>query len=138
MWSLSLFASLFAENRDDPLTRPEILWGTIGLTAALLVGAAVIYAVDKWRKRAAAGNTDETGSLTSFREMYEAGEITEAEYAELKRRLAEKVKKQPLPSASAANAAPAAPVVQPGERATTNPSAPSPKPTESPPPPSTA
>lgn len=137
MWSLSLFASLFAD-RDDPLTRPEIVWGTVGLTVALLVGAAVIYAVDKWRKRTAAGSADETGSLTSFREMYEAGEITEAEYAELKRRLAEKVKKQPLPSVPAANAAPAAPVLQPGERATTNPPAPSPKPTESPPPPSTA
>jgi hypothetical protein len=97
MLSLSLLASLFAETRDDPLTRPEILWGTLGLTLSLLVGAGVIYAVDKWRKRAAEGTRDDTESLTSFRAMYEAGEITEAEYAELKRKLAERVKKGGVP-----------------------------------------
>ena len=58
MWSLSLFAQLFASasERDDPMSRSEIVWGILGLTGALLVGAVVIYAVDKWRKRAAAGS----------------------------------------------------------------------------------
>src|SRR6266545_3636290 len=116
MWSVLLFA----DNRDDPLARPEVIWGMVGITAALLLGAAVIYAVDKWRKRAAAPDADETVSLTSFRAMYENGEITEAEYAELRRRVAEKVKK-PAPANPPAAPAPAA---QPGERATVNPPAP--------------
>src|SRR5690242_13900525 len=131
MSSLSLFASLFAQTRDDPMSRPEILWGTVGLTASLLVGAMVIYAVDKWRKR------DDAEALTSFRAMYEAGEITEAEYAELKRRLADKVKKTPAtpapagapewkpspnPNAGPSQTAPTLfPPTQAGERATVNP-----------------
>jgi len=131
MWSVLLFA----DNRDDPLSRPEIIWGMVGLTAALLVGAAVIYAVDKWRKRAASSEADETGSLTSFRAMYESGEITEAEYAELRRRVAERVKKPAAPSPTATTGAAIAP---PDERAPANPPASPNKAPESPPPPSTA
>jgi hypothetical protein len=135
MSSLSLLASLLADTtRDDPFSRPEIIWGTLGLTAALLVGAAVIYSVDKWRKKAAEGSRDDTESLTSFRAMYEAGEITEAEYAELKRKLAEKVKKAPGGSAGG-------PQPPPGERPPPRPPeppAPPAGPTEPPPSPSTA
>src|SRR5438067_365142 len=110
MWSLSLFAQLFAADRDDPLTRPEMIWALAGLTGALFVGAIVIYAVDKWRKRAESGADDGTASLTSFRAMFENGEITEAEYAELRRRVAEKVKKGPVPKPDA----PAAPLPRAG------------------------
>jgi len=101
---------LFAQTRQDPLQRPEVIWGVIGLTVALLAGAAVIYAVDRWRKRAMATVTeaDEAGSLTSFRDMFENGEITETEYAELRRRVAEKVKKKP--AAAVGEADPALPV----------------------------
>jgi hypothetical protein len=110
MWSQSLLAALFADTRTDPLQSPEVIWAVAGLTVALLAGAGVIYAVDKWRKRtAAAPATDDTGMLTSFRAMYEAGELTEAEYKELRRRQAEKVKKPPAPKpdATAAGGAPA-------------------------------
>jgi Mg-chelatase subunit ChlI len=94
---------LFADNRGDPLMRPEVVWGVLALTGSLLAGAAVIYAVDRWRKRAAAGTTDAdtAAELTSFRDMFESGEITEAEYAELRRRVATKMKKPPpVPSTS--------------------------------------
>jgi hypothetical protein len=145
MWSVSLFANLFASSKDDPMSRPEIIWGMMGLTAALLAGAAVIYVVDKWRKRTAEGTQDDgTASLTSFRAMYEAGEITEAEYTELRRRMAEKVKKGPgtKPPEDGAGGAPLptnpppAPPAQPGERATVNPPAPPSAPAPPPPPPS--
>ncbi len=125
---------LAAGTRDDPLSRPEILWGTLGLTAALLVGAAVIYAVDRWRKKTAEGTHDDTESLTSFRAMYEAGEITDVEYAELKRKLAEKVKR----GAAAPSVNGAAPLTPPGESAPSNALAPPTAPTEPPQPPSTA
>ncbi|QJW94447.1 hypothetical protein [Frigoriglobus tundricola] len=107
MWSLFLFA----QTREDPLRRPEVVWGVIGLTVALLAGAAVIYAVDRWRKRAMAAvtDTDEAGSLTSFRDMFESGEITEAEYAELRRRVAEKVKKKPAAAVAETKLLPPAP-----------------------------
>jgi hypothetical protein len=107
MSSLPLLAILFADTPDDPLSRPEILWGTIGITVALLIGAAVIYVTDKWRKRAAEGARVDAEALTSYRAMYEAGEITEAEYAELKRRMAEKVKKSTMPPAPGGPTTPA-------------------------------
>jgi hypothetical protein len=147
MWSLSLFAPLFADSRD-PLQSPEVIWGVVGLAAALFVGAGVIYAVDKWRKRAAtvATEADEVGTLTSYRDMYENGEITEAEYAELRRRVADKVKKPgappppPAPGPDGRPAVPPAPVAKnpPDTPVTKDPPAPPPGPTESPPPPSTA
>lgn len=139
MWSLPLFAQLLlAEDRNDPLMRSDVIYGILGLTAALLVGAIVIYAVDKWRKQAAAGTTDadEAGSLSSYRDMYENGEITEEEYAELRRRVAEKMKKAPAAPAGA-NPAPA----MPGGPAPPSPPPPSPppnEPMEPPRPPSTA
>src|SRR5262245_58979696 len=104
MWALVIFAD---SQQGNPLHRPEILWGTLGLAAALLAGEAVIYIVDKWRKRAAQTGEDELGSLTSFRAMYENGEITEAEYIELRRKLAERAKKPvPAPAGAMAGAAP--------------------------------
>jgi hypothetical protein len=153
MLALSLFAHLLADDRDDPLMRSEVVWGVLAMTAAFLVGAGVIYAADKWRKRAAAGPTDADTAkeLTSFREMYESGEITEAEYAELRRRVAGRVKKPPpaptpppvapldlaqldlaQTEGPAAPTAPANPVPPPP------PTSPPAGPPESPPPPSTA
>jgi hypothetical protein len=130
---------LFADIREDPLRSPEVMWGMGMLIAAMLVGAAVIYAVDKWRQRAVAGPTDAdvTGALTEYRQMYESGEITEAEYAELRRRVAEKVKAAPKPAAPAGTMPPLPPI-QPGERQTVNPPAPPPPAPEPPKPPDSA
>lgn len=91
MWALSLLAA------DDPLSRPELIYGTAGLVLALLAGAVAISLTDRWRKRAAAPVHDSTDILTTYRDMYEHGEITEAEYAELRRKVAEKVKSAPAP-----------------------------------------
>lgn len=142
MWSQLLFADI----RDDPLRSPEVMWGMGLLIAALLAGAAVIYAVDQWRKRAVAGPTsaDASDALTEYREMYESGEITDEEYAELRRRVAEKVKQAPAPKPAPAAPAgtmpplPSLPPLQPGERKTSNPPAPPSPAPEPPAPPGTA
>jgi hypothetical protein len=130
MWSLVLFAQNTAD-KGDPLRRPEVIFGILALSGALLVGAGVIYWVDRWRKRAVVvSEQDAVGSLTSYREMYEQGEITEAEYAELRRRVAEKVKQAPVAPAAETSAGPA-----PGERTTLNPPMPpTPRPAVEPPP----
>jgi hypothetical protein len=126
---------LLAKPADDPLMRPEIAWGTIALVAALLLGAAVIYAADRWRRRISTGSSDPYHELTSFRAMFEAGEITEAEYTELKRKLTEKAK----PPAPAAVASPT--MAETAQPPATPPETPTPPPrhsSELPPPPSTA
>ncbi|MCS6864908.1 MAG: SHOCT domain-containing protein [Gemmataceae bacterium] len=125
---------LLAKAGDDPLMRPEIAWGTVALVAAMLAGAAVIYAADRWRRRISAGPSDRLHELTSFRAMFEAGEITEAEYNELKRKLTEKAKK----ATAAATTAPTAETPRPTGTA---PEAPAPSAGQSPelpPPPATA
>lgn len=91
MWGFALFAQA-GGGGDNPMRRPEVIWGTIGLAVALLVGAAVIWLVDKWRKRHATGTIDPHRELTDFRTLYEQGEITEEEYNRLRNRVAERVK----------------------------------------------
>lgn len=101
MWAHILFAA------DNPLDRPEIIYGFAGLVVALLAGAFAISLADKWRKRTAAPVRGDEDLLTTYRDMYEHGEITEAEYAELRRKAADKVKNAPAPAPAAAAAAPA-------------------------------
>lgn len=79
--------------RGNPFENPELIWGMVGLMAALLVGAAAVYFADKWRKNALKQD-DGTGALGSYRDMYNAGEISAEEYAELKKRAGAQIKAQ--------------------------------------------
>lgn len=109
MWALALLAQ--AERDKDPFRQPEIIWGTIGLAIALFAGAFLVWMVDRWRKRAVARTTDSTSELTRYREMYEQGEITEAEYVKLRNKVADRVKPAaPLPPDPGAPPNPVPPV----------------------------
>ena len=105
MFSLVLFAQ--TKPSGSPFERPEIIWGSVGLAGALLVGAVVIYLVDKWRKRSALAEREAGLELTDFRAMFESGEITEAEYNRLRQKVADRVKKPATLPATAPVAAPA-------------------------------
>ena len=100
MWILTLLAQAGRADKD-PFRQPEVIWGTAGLAVALLVGAIVIWLVDRWRKKAAQiRNSAE--ELTDYRGMYERGEITEEEYAKLRTRVSGRVKQPPAaPSTTA-------------------------------------
>jgi hypothetical protein len=87
MGAFTLLAQLPRADRD-PWRQPEVIWGTVGLIVALLAGAAVVYFVDRWRKRNEAMKRDTTSELTGFRGMYERGEITAEEYARLREQVA--------------------------------------------------
>jgi hypothetical protein len=93
MWAWTLLAQAAPRNRD-PFREPEVIWGTIGLMVALLVGAFFVWLVDRWRKKSAVGS-DAKEELTDFRAMYESGEITEDEYVRLRDRVSERVKETP-------------------------------------------
>ena len=94
MFPLGLFAQ---GGRPSPFERPEIIWGMLGIAAALLAGALVVYLVDRWRKRDAMRDRESATELSDFRQMYERGEITEEEYTRLRQKVAERVKK-PAPA----------------------------------------
>ena len=61
------------------------------LAFGLLVTALVLVVVDRWRKRQSRGGSS-FGSLSEYRQMYEDGELTEAEYNKLRAKLAPKIK----------------------------------------------
>ncbi|MBY0459749.1 MAG: hypothetical protein K2V38_20715 [Gemmataceae bacterium] len=102
MWAAPLFAA------EDPLNRPELIYGIAGLCAALLAGAVAIAVVDRWRKKAnAPAQAEQTDMLNVYRDAFEQGDLTAAEYAELRQKVADKVKTAPAPPAPAANQGPA-------------------------------
>jgi hypothetical protein len=109
------FTALLAEQpqppaKGSPLDRPEILWGSAGLVAALLVGAVVIYVVDKWRRRTAMNDPDGGAELSDYRAMLESGEISRAEYEKLRQKVAGRVKgAEAAPAVANTEEKPAAP-----------------------------
>jgi hypothetical protein len=88
---------------------------TVGLLVLVLLGGAVVlYFTDVWRKRQLAPDRESAESLTSYRAMYERGEITEAEYELVRTRLAAQLRQEaravrPAHSAGPQSGAEAAP-----------------------------
>ena len=79
---------------------------TVGvLSVVLLGGAVVLYFTDIWRKRQFEAGRDSTESLTSFRALYERGELTESEYQKIRDKMAAQMKREvgltPLPPPAA-------------------------------------
>ena len=68
------------------LTPGELLWTALPLIGALLVGAFVIYLIDRWRKRRAARNDlcDPNDQLSHFRSLYERGAMSAEEFQRLR------------------------------------------------------
>jgi hypothetical protein len=77
-----------------PWDDPQLLWAALPLAAALLIGAGIIYYVDRWRKQAeepAAPNEDQ---LNHYRALYERGELSQDEYNRLKLLLGGRMRKE--------------------------------------------
>ena len=84
----------------NPLLSPDFLL-TLGLLlVVLLAGAVVLYATDRWRKRRDDRPDDSPLTLNHYHELYAAGELTEAEYAKVRDRLAGKMRLRPAPPAA--------------------------------------
>lgn len=66
---------------------PQVLTVTLMLTGALLLGAIVIAAVDRWRKRQANRFLATHDHLASFRILYEQGELSREEYDRIRGKL---------------------------------------------------
>jgi hypothetical protein len=91
-----------AAKPNDVFRSVEFLVTVGVLSAILLGGAVVLYFTDIWRKRQLGDDAPSSAeSMTSFRALYERGEITEAEYRHIRDKLAAKMKQEighaPLP-----------------------------------------
>jgi len=78
-----------------PIDIEELLVPAGLLAGALLLSALIIWQVDRLRKkRALMPDTNPADSLTSFRAMFDNGELTREEYDAIRARLAERIKRK--------------------------------------------
>lgn len=85
------------------LDKPDFVVAGILLAAALFIGAGVFALMARWQKRSMGETPAEAArSLTSFRALYEAGEISKEEYDRIRARVAGRVKAGDRPAPKAA------------------------------------
>jgi hypothetical protein len=80
---------------DDDLAAWEELrplW--FSLIAVLLLGAVLVYLVDRWRKRLQSERPSAGDQLTSFRALYERGELSREEYERIRNKLGQKLRQE--------------------------------------------
>jgi hypothetical protein len=73
---------------------PRLLWASLPLVLALLLGAVVIHLVDKWRKRVKTENLTPNDQLSHFRQLYEQGLLTPEEFARIRSRLGGELRRE--------------------------------------------
>lgn len=99
------YATLFAQEavEQPPAAKAEpkdaiksdSLWITIGLLCLVLVlGAVILAAVDRWRKRATVFEKESVEELSRLRDLFESGEITHSEYDRILGKMAGRVKEK--------------------------------------------
>jgi hypothetical protein len=85
---------LWADERSLKWDDPHLIWPALALIGALLLGAAVIYCVDRWRKKADLAQASGEDEMTRYRALYECGELSKEEYDRLKALLSGRLRKQ--------------------------------------------
>jgi hypothetical protein len=88
-------APLAARDPAELLQSTEFLWLTGALVAILLIGAFILSRIERWRKRQL---TDTAASdieqFSSYRAMYENGELSKEEYDRIKAREAKRLRER--------------------------------------------
>lgn len=86
---------------------PRFWWTSLALVGALLLGAIVIAALDRWRKRTQEERVSAGDQLSHFRSLYDRGEISREEFDRIRTRLGGKMRQEfQLPQPPAPPAAP--------------------------------
>jgi len=86
------------------MERIELVLVAFGIVA--VIGAGIIEAVKRWRKRPFQSKISASEQLAQFRESYEKGQISPAEFARIRELLNERIRQEMEISA----AVPAAPL----------------------------
>jgi hypothetical protein len=105
---------LLARDAADMIQSAEFLWLVGALVAILLLGAILISWIERWRKRQLSDSTAaDIEQISSYRTMFERGELTIEEYERIKRKEAHRLRDkliakpdQPKPPAKAPPAQP--------------------------------
>jgi hypothetical protein len=73
---------------------PRLVWATLGLVGILLLGAAVIAWLDRWRKRAGPPSLSTHEQLAHFQELYDHGTLSQEEFERIRSRLSGKLRQE--------------------------------------------
>jgi len=100
-----MFAAKFQLLDDRVLVATGLLIGT------LLLGALLLALIDRWRKRQMSDATHSSESLTSYRQLYENGELSQEEYDKIRARMAIKMRERGKSKESSQPSSPAPPAI---------------------------
>jgi hypothetical protein len=78
--------------QGSPWLDPRVLWATLSLVVILLLGAAVLALVDRWRKRPAPDRLSPGDQLSHFRTLYEQGQLSREEFERIRGRLSRELR----------------------------------------------
>jgi hypothetical protein len=98
-WPVAGTLGLWARR---PVMDPRLLWASLGLIGVLLVGALIIWWVDRWRKRSADAEDSSGDQLAHFRELYEQGNLSAEEFERIRGLLGKRLRQEldvPTPAA---------------------------------------
>jgi hypothetical protein len=91
-WLPLILAQGTGPEPEVPLTEVRPLW--IALVAAILLGALVIFLVDRWRKRSQTDQFSAGNQLSRFRLLYEQGELSREEYDRIRGKLGARLRQE--------------------------------------------
>jgi Short C-terminal domain len=113
----SLWSVILAQaERALGTWKSPVLWTTLSLVAVLLLGAVVLFFVDRWRKRSRQDRPDTGDQLSHFRSLYDRGELSREEFEQIRAKLGAKLKQEmkiPAKSDAAETTEPSAPPAAP-------------------------
>jgi len=72
----------------------QLVWASLGLVVALILGAILIGLVERWRKRSASAGLTAGDQLSHFRELYARGVLTKEEFEQIRAQLADKLREE--------------------------------------------
>jgi len=81
-----------ADKAKSVALEPCLLWRTVALVAAILIGALVIAVFERWRKRPVNFRPDPNDQLAEFRSLYDRGEISREEFDRIRNLLGERLR----------------------------------------------
>jgi hypothetical protein len=95
-----------------PAWDPQLLWYTVAMVGSLLVGAAVVALVERWRKKRLMREAEPADELARYTALYEKGDLSTDEYERIRKlfksRLVQKLsnpEEKPPPSEPSASQA---------------------------------
>jgi hypothetical protein len=77
-----------------PFLDPRLLWATLALVGALLLGALVIWWVERWRRRPPEPPESATDQLAHFRKLYDRGVLSAEEFQRIHALLSERLRQE--------------------------------------------